>query len=260
VRELASPRGRPVGADLADFITAGSFGYEQNVAAADRRSRVCRGRRRSARKSGSAEHDQYRRTSEGLREPLHVNLPSRKGEILNPLEERKKGMGKLRLLVLMAIVALAAVVGAVTARPAAAAPQTVDFTLIFHASVSNSCPTGVLTCGTVVVPGFGQAMATFTPTGFVPGVPEPNCFIGEGIVGITLESDGSTLQLATEAAACTPGASGSAPGGAPFQAEGTWSVIEGTGVFSGATGGGTTSTNNAGDVTVSRYFGTITLP
>jgi len=121
---------------------------------------------------------------------------------------------------------------------------------------------GVLTCGTVLVPGFGQAMATFTGTGFIPGVPEPNCFIGEGIVGITLESDGSTLLLATEAIACTPGASGSSPGQAPapFQAEGTWSVIEGTGVLSGATGRGTASTNNAGDVTVSRYFGAITLP
>jgi hypothetical protein len=129
-------------------------------------------------------------------------------------------MGKLRqpVLVLMATVALAAVVGAVTARPAVAAPQTVDFKLIFHASVSNSCPPGVLTCGTVLVPGFGEALATFNPTGFVPGVPEPNCFIGEGIVGITLESDGSTLLLATEAVACTPGASGSSPGsgGAPF--------------------------------------------
>ena len=164
----------------------------------------------------------------------------------------------------MAILTLVAGVGTVAANPAVAAPRTIDFKLIFHASVSNSCPPGVLTCGTVLVPGFGSATATFTPTGFVPGVPAPNCFLGEGIVDITLESDGGTLLLATEQVACTPGASGAAPGtlsaGPPFQGEGTWSVIEGTGVFSGATGGGTASTNNAGDVTVSRYFGTITLP
>jgi hypothetical protein len=170
-------------------------------------------------------------------------------------------MRRLRtpLVALTATFTLAVVVGAVAARPAVAASRTIDFKLIFHASVSNSCPPGVLTCGTVLVPGFGSATATFTPTGFVPGVPEPNCFIGEGIVGITLERDGSTLLLATEQVACTPGASGAAPH-PPFQGEGTWSVVEGTGVFSGATGGGTASTNNAGDVTVSRYVGTITLP
>src|SRR5262245_39253368 len=84
----------------------------------------------------------------------------------------RKEMGKPRkpLLALTATVALAAAVGAVTASPAVAAPQAVDFKLIFHASVSNSCPPGVLTCGTVLVPGFGAASATFTGTGFIPGV------------------------------------------------------------------------------------------
>jgi len=169
-------------------------------------------------------------------------------------------MGKVtKPLALTAAVVLTAAIGAVSAASAVPASQAVNFKLIFHASVSNSCPPGVLTCGTVLVPGFGQAAATFTPTGFVPGVPEPNCFIGDGIVGITL-SDGSMLALTTEQVACTPGASGTAAGSPPFQGEGTWSVIAGSGVFSGAIGGGTASTSNAGGVTVSRYSGTITLP
>ena len=173
-------------------------------------------------------------------------------------------MRRLRasLLALTATLALVAV----GASPAVAAPRTLNFSLIFHGSVSNSCPPGVLTCATVLVPGFGRATATFTGTSFIPGVPEPNCFTAGGIVGVTLQSDGSTLLLATEQVGCTPGASGTAPGtlgtsgGPPFLAEGTWSVIGGAGIFAGATGGGTASTNNAGDVSVSRYFGTITLP
>ena len=167
--------------------------------------------------------------------------------------------------VLLGVTLALLIVGAVFASSASARPRTIDFTLIFNASPEDACDPGVLICGRVQVPGFGFAMATFTPTGFELG-PGPNCFTGQGLVGITLESDGSTLVLTTTAVACTPGGSGSSPGsigpsqGSPFQGDGTWSVVDGTGTFAGATGGGTNTALNAGHFEVAKYEGSLTLP
>jgi hypothetical protein len=117
----------------------------------------------------------------------------------------------------------------------------------------------------VNVPHFGRATATFTPTGFAPG-PGENCFTGQGIVGVQLDSDGSTLRITTVQIVCTPGASAGSPGtqgpsqGEPFQADGTWAVLDGSGIFAGATGGGTATSINGGHIAVSVYKGTVTLP
>ena len=48
--------------------------------------------------------------------------------------------------------------------------------------------------------------------------------------------------------------------GEPFDADGTWSVVDGSGVFAGATGGGTLTAINGGHISVARYVGTIALP
>jgi hypothetical protein len=167
-----------------------------------------------------------------------------------------------RATVLVSLAVLGVFVSAV---PAAA--QTFDFDAMVRASfgIRNSivCPPD-LDCGTASVDGFGKATRTFAITGFVPAVP-PGCDLVTGIEHMTLDSDGSTLDLAVTAALCYPGASHSAPDdqapskGDPFKATGTFEVSDGTGVFAGAGGSGTLTAIGAGDAIVINYAGTITL-
>ena len=169
-------------------------------------------------------------------------------------------MRRATVLVSLAVLGLL-----VAALPAAA--QTVDFDATVRASfgIRNSieCPPD-LDCGTARVDGFGKATRTLAITGLAPDSP-PGCDTITGIEHMTLDSDGSTLDLAVTAALCYPGASHSAPDdearsqGDPFKASGTFEVIDGTGVFAGANGRGTLTAIGAGDAIVIHYAGTITL-
>jgi hypothetical protein len=100
------------------------------------------------------------------------------------------------------------------------------------------CPTGADLCGKGVVHGYGTATATFT---FFPL---------ERV--ITLDSEGSTLRLTLEPTDLSP----------PTLA-GTWTIVDGTGVFAGASGRGViwaTSTGVPVPSDTAHYRGTITLP
>lgn len=133
----------------------------------------------------------------------------------------------------------------------------------FGIRASSTCPPD-LDCGRARIDGFGKATRTLAITGFAPGVPE-GCNSLTAVERLVLDADGSTLELALEAALCNPGASAAAPHtprsqGDPFTATGTYVVLGGTGVFAGATGGGTLTALGAGDAIVIHYDGTLALP
>ena len=122
----------------------------------------------------------------------------------------------------------------------------------------GSAPSGV---GRVM--GFGQVTETFEPTG-ASETGDPQCTsVSTGLQTNTF-ADGSTLTTSDVYFNCVPGRSNLAPGadvsyGNPSLATGTWTVDSGTGIFDGATGGGTLTTLAAGDVLQIYYEGTIIL-
>jgi hypothetical protein len=121
-----------------------------------------------------------------------------------------------------------------------ALPASAETTRVFKADLHDNfrdCP-GADLCGKGVVHGFGTATGSFTffPTERV----------------ITLDSDGSTLRLALVPTDLT----------GPTLA-GTWTIIDGTGVFAGASGSGViwaTETGVPVPSDTAHYRGTLTLP
>jgi hypothetical protein len=121
-----------------------------------------------------------------------------------------------------------------------AVPAGAETTTKFRADLHDNfrdCP-GADLCGKGVVHGYGTATGSFTffPTERV----------------ITLDSDGSTLRLALVPTDLT----------GPTLA-GTWTVIDGTGVFAGASGSGViwaTTTGVPVPSDTAHYLGTLTLP
>ena len=111
--------------------------------------------------------------------------------------------------------------------------------------------------------GFGDVTETFESTGSTP-TGDPQCAtISTGLQTNTF-ADGSTLTTSDVYLNCFPGRSNLATGtavsfGNPSTGTGTWTVEEGTGIFAGATGGGTVFTRAAGDVLHITYEGTIVL-
>jgi hypothetical protein len=162
----------------------------------------------------------------------------------------KEAMGMSRLFMLSI---LAAVVGSGAALPATA-ESTQEFKAQFHDTLT--CP-GVFLCGAGRVKGFGTATTTATVTSVSPG--PGNCLTLAGERDVTLDSDGSTLQLALEGASCPNG-----PGvNAGTNISGTFAIVGGTGVFAGATGSGSFSAHGTGIPGITdtaHYEGTITLP
>jgi hypothetical protein len=150
-----------------------------------------------------------------------------------------------RVLLLSTLAALAAL--------AIALPASAESTQVFRAEfrdVETGCPTGVDLCGKGVIQGFGTVTTTLTLTSFAPG-PGANCVTATADRVVTLDSDGtSTLLLAVAGTICG------------HTAEATFTITSGTGVFAGATGGGTLSgvilPDPQGDAV--QYLGTITLP
>jgi hypothetical protein len=129
----------------------------------------------------------------------------------------------------------------------------------------KQCPTGGDNpCGVGRIMGLGKATERFV----LEGEPEEvdSCIHFMGTTTITLQDGSGSLLIAEEETECSPGNAGDAPGnqlhsfGNPAKAEGTWAVTGGTGVFAGASGGGTLSFNAAGDALIIMYSGTISLP
>jgi hypothetical protein len=146
------------------------------------------------------------------------------------------------------LVVVAAVAACATALPALGA-TTQEFKAQFHDTPSSDCPQGVDTCGHGLVKGYGTAATTLTFTSFAPG-PGLGCVTATGERVVTLNRDGSTLVLSLTGTICGQAVAG------------TFTISGGTGVFSGAVGGGTISgvaIRGIPSDAVS-FRGTITLP
>lgn len=126
------------------------------------------------------------------------------------------------------------------------------------------CPGGALDfCGTGTVSGFGPASYELQGTGITP-IPNSGCLAVTAVATITLADQSGSFTANVTATVCFPGNSHSAPGylksfGNPFNAEGTFVITGGTGVFAGATGSGTATLKGAGAHTALDATGTITL-
>jgi hypothetical protein len=140
------------------------------------------------------------------------------------------------------LVASAFTVAAVLAMPPTV--RAVDST--FRASVSKKivrpagCPDGAYLCGTAKVAGRGQAEYRWYLESFVPV--SSQC--GDYTATATFElADASVLTVTESGTDCGPGESFSAyppfSYGQPQQANGEWTVTDGTGVFAGHAGTGT---------------------
>ena len=133
------------------------------------------------------------------------------------------------------------------------------------AAPSKPCPTGGTDpCGVGRIKGIGVATESFVLDPVEQGNP---CTDFTGTTTITLQDAGlSTLVIAEVDTECTPGNSTNTAGsqlhafGNPVIGQGTWTVIGGTGVFTGATGTGTTSYVGSGDALVIHYVGSVQLP
>ena len=168
----------------------------------------------------------------------------------------------------LALVAVVAITMLGFAAPAMA--KTASFDANFKegfegAAPSKPCPTGGTDpCGVGRIKGFGVATETFELDPVEQGNP---CTDFTGTTTITLQDAGlSTLVIAEVDTECTPGNSTNTAGsqlhafGNPVIGQGTWTVIGGTGVFTGATGTGTTSYVGSGDALVIHYLGSVQLP
>jgi hypothetical protein len=148
-------------------------------------------------------------------------------------------MKRLYLALLVGIAALAV-----------ALPALAQGTQDFKADFSEvECP-GADLCGKGVVHGFGTVTTTLVFTSFAPG-PGANCISASADRTQTLDNDGSTLLMTASGTVCGT------------KIDGTFAIVGGTGVFEGASGGGTlwgSTTNPKIFSQVAHFRGTITLP
>jgi hypothetical protein len=165
-----------------------------------------------------------------------------------------------RAVAIAGITLLVLALGSVLA-PAAGAKTTAafQFTVKYTSGVPASKPCDHVQCGEGTVVGFGDATSTVDLTSVSGPVAGTSCFLATVDETITLTSDGSTLRLEENGTACFPGNSLRAPFPFPFDADGTFTVRHGTGVFQGAKGSGTWEcTNAAGDQQHCTFSGTLT--
>lgn len=149
-------------------------------------------------------------------------------------------------------------------------------TVPFQASVNDIAPIGppparswpcptIYYCGSASIAGYGAAFWSFDESPNFPPTPvSSDCFLYTGTSTLTLLSDGSTLDLNENVVFCQPGNSGNAPGwqhavGHPGRGNGNWTVLTGTGQFSGLTGGsGTDTLRTNGALFEASWSGTVT--
>jgi hypothetical protein len=147
---------------------------------------------------------------------------------------------------------------------AARAETTVAFQAQFKESfgIAASKPCDHFVCGTGTMVGFGDATTIFDLTSFTPPIEGTNCGLFTGDQTITLVGEGSTLLLEISGTVCFPGNTFEANmgNGDPIRGEATFTVKLGTGIFDGATGGGTNESKGSGDQGHDTFSGTLTLP
>ena len=159
----------------------------------------------------------------------------------------------MRMTIATALVVFGSV--ATTARVSAASTQ--GFRAALHDNLV--CPAGLDLCGKGELQGFGTFTTTLTFTGLGPGPEGCTALTAERV--LTLDSDGSTLQLSLEGVLCQKGNSG---GRATPVGSGTFTITGGTGQFTGAFGAGQLTveagTGKPGLTDTAHYEGTLTLP
>ncbi len=172
----------------------------------------------------------------------------------------------MKKLLLTASGVLCAGLLAVVAAPASASTTSsfqATFQRHFGAGVAPPpCPTGYR-CETGTVAGYGDATHQFQLTSVTP-IPGSEC-IDFTVTGTITLADDSTLTYEGSGTRCPVGNSHDAPGsqvsyGNPYSITGAFTITGGTGVFAGASGSGTVIDYFAGDVEVTVFTGTITLP
>ncbi len=165
----------------------------------------------------------------------------------------------MKRLLLFVSVAVAVVLVLVDAPAASAnATGTVEAAFQYHYGHQPGDPCSAGFTGRVS--GYGGATLTCSVTSFTP-IPGTSCFSAtySGAIALT---DGSVLDLEANGVGCAVGNSGEAPGssvsyGNPISLSGVFSITGGSGVFAGASGGGTFIDYFAGDVQVVTLNGTI---
>lgn len=141
-----------------------------------------------------------------------------------------------------------------------ASTQSIDFNAEVEGQVKKptGCPEGAFACGGTTLAGFGSAEFLYYLTG---GVPTSNECVDYTADAIFILTDGSRLVLDESGAACGPGNSffNTPPHswGNPTEVEGSWTVAETTGQFSGLTGSGTNSAHSTGAHLSAVYEGTL---
>jgi hypothetical protein len=170
-------------------------------------------------------------------------------------------MRRITLLAALGVVALLVI------PPLAAAQTTQSFEAHFknvQQRNGSPCPGGILDfCGTGTVSGFGPASYELQPSGLTP-IPDTQCSLVTAEVTITLVDQSGSLTADATATVCFPGNSQNGNRsensfGNPFTATGSFVITGGTGVFTGATGGGTATLKGAGAHSALDVAGTITL-
>ncbi len=158
----------------------------------------------------------------------------------------------------------AALILAIAALPlglsTAASAGTANFDAIFTQIYSTStCQFPTVFCGSGNVAGVGPATSTVLLTSIAP-IPGSDCRTLTAVRTITLDNGAGSLTLAENGTLCPPNAAASGAQGSPFTVAKSYTLAGGTGVFAGATGGGTDINRSAGNSQVSVISGTITQP
>ena len=143
-------------------------------------------------------------------------------------------------------------------------PQVFAETLPFYAEVSGQvkkptgCPEEAFVCGETKLKDFGKATFLYYLTG---GIPASNECVDYTAVAIFILADGSRLVLDESGAACGPGNSffttPPTSWGNPTEVEGSWTVSEATGQFTGLTGSGTNKATSTGARLTAVYQGNL---
>ena len=138
--------------------------------------------------------------------------------------------------------------------------------IAFHAEISGHplkpgppCPEGAHRCGDAAIDGFGASEWFFVLDDFTE---VDGCLAYAATVIFRLVEDGSTLTLAEAGTVCGPGKSffntpQASSWGNPDEADGAWTIVDGTGQFSGLAGGGTDHLRSAGAFLRGTYDGDI---
>lgn len=170
-------------------------------------------------------------------------------------------MRRIALLGALGVVSLLAI------PPLAEAQTTQSFEAHFKNALQRKappCPGGILDfCGTGSVSGFGPASYELRPSGLTP-IPNSNCALVTAEVTVTLADQSGSFTADATATVCFPGNSQNAHRsegsfGNPFTATASFVITGGTGVFAGATGGGTATLKGAGAHSALDFAGTVTL-